>query len=346
MRVILGLSREGRQTPARYAAIVPWPTTSSPAYRHASWPGAVRSAGSLSSHAHALVASRAQPRRPAGTRSRRPRARTRTPSTQPPSRCSVTSRTRTLVAQQLLARADRDGVRARVGREHVQRLAAADAEPVALADGEQVRAGVLAEHAPARDRRSRPGRSPSPPWRSRKAPWRVPARKHRSCESRRRATASPAAARQLAHLRLGHRPQREAQARQRLGRERRQHVALVLAARRARAAAAAGLRLAASLEHARVVAGRERLARRAARPARASRRGARCRCSARTGSASGRRRGRPASGRRRRRGTPRAGRSRGAASRARARARARRAPPAPSSSSARRRSPGRTTARA
>ena len=49
--------------------------------------------------------------------------------------------------------------------------------------------------------------------------------------------------------------------------------------------------------------------RRGGRRARASRRGGRGRCSARTGSASGRRRGRRATGRRRRRGTRRAGRA-------------------------------------
>ena len=54
---------------------------------------------------------------------------------------------------------------------------------MALADGERVRAGVLAEHRPVLSRIG-PGRRPRPAWRSRNASWRVPARKQRSWESR------------------------------------------------------------------------------------------------------------------------------------------------------------------
>ena len=127
---------------------------------------------------------------------------------------------------------------------------------------------------------------------------------------------------------------------ERLGRERREHVALVLARRRV------AMRSSAPVLDARVVAGRERLRAEAlgelehrveAHVAVAAHAGVRRQPGAR---------GRRASRRRRRRGTRRAGRSRGAPCRARARARARRARPAPSSSSTRRRSRDRTTARA
>ena len=198
---------------------------------------------------------------------RRPCARTRTPSTQPPSRCSVTSRTRSPSASSACARTDRDGVRVRVGREHVQRLGARDAEAVALADGVDVRAGVLAEHAARRRSTIAPGRAP---------PARRGARGSRrgacppgSTGPASRACARPPArrarrARAPACLRSSPSGKRRRASDSR--RERGQHVALVLGDVDGRLAAADPRRPSASSSHARVVAGRERLARRAARP--------------------------------------------------------------------------------
>ena len=61
------------------------------------------------------------------------------------------------VGQQLIACTHRDGVRERVGRENVLRRTATQSQPAALADGEQVRPAVLAEHHPVTiDDRPRP----------------------------------------------------------------------------------------------------------------------------------------------------------------------------------------------
>ena len=106
--------------------------------------------GLAPARARAARGARRPGRAQAGTAKRRPCERTRTPSTQPPSRCSVSSRTGRLCASSALARPDGDGVGARVGRSTYSGSPRADAEAVALADGVGVRAAVLAEHAPAR----------------------------------------------------------------------------------------------------------------------------------------------------------------------------------------------------
>ena len=122
--------------------------------------GVLTGRGALSRLAQRYAATRAwRPDRqvrlePAGDR--RPWARTRTPSTLAP-RGAASARRTSSPREQLLARADRNRVLRRVGREHVQRRAPADAQAVALADREQVRARVLAR-APLRARpRSAPG---------------------------------------------------------------------------------------------------------------------------------------------------------------------------------------------
>ena len=250
-----------RGTPARYAVTVPWPTITSPAYRHANWPGSRALGGLGQLHAHALVAPRAhlagQPALQA------PSARAHLHAVD----AAAVAVQRHLahahaVAQQQLARADRDRARARVGREHVQRLATADAEAVALADGERVRAGVLAEHLPrAID---------DPPGALAEAAVALQegalARARQEAQVLRVAPVRDRQAgrrRQLAHLRLGHLSQRKPQPRERLGRERRQHIALVLArvgrgAQQRHSRVFIPDRVRAPLEHPRVVAGRER----------------------------------------------------------------------------------------
>ena len=78
------------------------------------------------------------------------------------------------LGQQLRARADGDGVRARVGREHIQWLAAPSRprptpRPRRWPTVKRVRARVLAQHAPVAVH-DRAGRAPRPPWRARKSP--------------------------------------------------------------------------------------------------------------------------------------------------------------------------------
>ena len=160
-----------------------------------------------------------------------------------------------------------------------------------------------AEHVRRRRRRCRPGASPSSPWRARNAALPVPARKQRSCESALPGDRQPGLGGDRAHLGLGQLAEREAQPRERRGRDaRRACRSGPWPDRRRRAAARRRV-------GARVVAGGERRRRRARRRTRPSRRAARARCSARTGSASPPPRARPGTGRRRRPGTPRAGRA-------------------------------------
>ena len=142
-----------------------------------------------------------------------------------------------------------------------------------------------------------PGASSSPPWRARNRAFPTPARKHRSCESAREATGSPASQGQRTHLGLGQLGQREPHPRQRRGRQRREHVGLVLGriGRRAQQPV---------LRDPRVVPGGETPKRRARPRTRASRRAARRRCSGCTGSASPPRRSRPGTARPRPPGTP------------------------------------------
>ena len=54
-----------------------------------------------------------------------------------------------LARDELVTWPDRDGIEARVGRKHVQRISTAESEPVSLSYGKAVRAAVLAEHNPA-----------------------------------------------------------------------------------------------------------------------------------------------------------------------------------------------------
>ena len=128
------------------------------------------------------------------------------------------------------ARPDGDGVGARVGREHVQRLAAPrcrgrgagrPCSDARRACSPSARAVAIDDRARARCRARRGARG------SRRGGCRPgstgPA--SRACA----ATGEPGAAGELAHLRLVQLAEREAQARERRGRERGEHVALVLA---------------------------------------------------------------------------------------------------------------------
>ena len=304
-----------------------------PRQQHGGLAGAAPSTGSRSATRSPSAARQGTGRRAvAQLDARRPRPRRR---------CRRTPAQRDLVVGERLARPDGHGVGAGVGGQHVQRLGrAADAEAAALADGEVVMAAVAAELRAARGRRSRraarAGRRGARGTRARP----VPARKQRSCESGLRATGSPASRASRAHLGLASaRRAGSACARATRGRQRGEHVGLVLGRVGGGAQQAVGRACARS---GRWPAPR----RRGGRRGRASRRGARGRCSARTGSASARRRGRRATARRRRRGTRRAGRASNAAGPCGGRARARRARRRPSSTSARRRSRGRATARA
>ena len=159
----------------------------------------------------------------------RPWARTRTPSTRRPAhRRSVTSRGSSC-GQQRRPRADRDGVGGGVGAR--ARTAARDPRGRARGAGRPSAGGAPGARRARRPSRSviGPGRRPSPPWRRRKRSWPVPARKHRSWESRPARDRQPGALGQLAHLGLGQRAEREAHPRQRARREGAEHVALVLA---------------------------------------------------------------------------------------------------------------------
>ena len=204
-----------------------------------------------------------------------PWARTRTPSTRSPSRSRVSSRSGSSWVSSAGPRADRDGVGGGVGvRARTAARAPERPSPWRWPTVSRWRPGCSPSVALLVG--DRPGAPSRPPWRSRKRSWPVPARKHRSWESRRRATDSPAAFGQLADLGLGHRTEREAHPRQRARREGAQHVALVLAL-------VAGRPQQALLADAGVVAGGERVRRRGGRRARASRRAARCRCRRRRG---------------------------------------------------------------
>src|SRR5579875_2933981 len=173
--------------------------------------------------------------------------------------------------EQRLARPDGDGVRAGVGREHVQRPTGGrgrgrgdgrgDAEAAALADGVGVRARVLAERVTALvEDRAGPADEPAV---AREEVALAGAGEEAEvlglALARDRQSLAPG---ELAHLRLVHVTEREAQPRERARRERGEHVALVLALvgggaqQRARVLVLAGI---AGGRHARVVAGGERL---------------------------------------------------------------------------------------
>ena len=187
---------------------------------------------------------------------RRPCARTRTPSTQPPSRCSVASWT---VTPRPSSARRGPTVTVLAWTSVASTYSGSGAEMPRPWRWPTVKACAPVCSPSTVPRRSRiaPGRAPSAPWRSRKAPWRVPARKHKSCESRLPATASPASRGELAHLRLAQGAERKAQARERFGRQRGQHVALVLADVERRAQQRARV-LRRATDDARVVAGGER----------------------------------------------------------------------------------------
>ena len=232
---------------------VPWPTITRPrtGTRTAREPCARRARSAPRSRARGAPRATSPASRHA---SRRPRERTFTPSTQPPSRCSVTSRTRDAVAQQQLARPDRDRARARVGREHVQRLATADMPRPWRCPTVNVA-------------RRRARRAPSPRIDAPRALPEAAVALQEGAVARAREEAHPASracARppgrpplgQLAHLRLRHLSQRKPQPRERLGRERRAaHSSGPCPGRSRCATAACGLR---PRWHPRVVAGRER----------------------------------------------------------------------------------------
>ena len=317
--------------------MVPWPTISSPAYRHAIWPGAVRSAGSLS----ATSTPRARrPRRAPARRHGRQRAAVahldrvdaaavavqRHVAHAHASRVSSSPRGPTVT---VFERA--------IGREHVQRLARAvqawpRAQPAALADGDACGRRRARPGRARRGRRSGPdaraqaavageevasgGCRPGSTGPGSRAGARPADRRARRCARTSGLVSSPSGKRRRASDSGESAPER---------------VALVLAPDRRPSAAAARAR-AHRRGHARVVAGRER---RRAQPVgevehRVEAHGAvaaHARIRRQAGRVVGRATVRP-----RRRGTRRAGRSRSAAGRARARARARRARPAPSSS--------------
>ena len=271
---LVGGHRHGTVQSSR-AAIVPQPTTTSPRSRHAVWPGrgAVDGLEQLE-----LDAGRGRARPPRGTA--RARAVAQLDARRPrPRRGAAARRAARPRGGERLARAGDDAVRTHVGGEHVQRLGRGDAEALALADREVVRAAVAARARRRRGRRSRPGgrraRRGGPgtrPCRCRPGstgpatrPWRRPAARPR------RPARAPAA---WSARRAG-----SAAARASPGVDRGEHVGLVLG----RVGGGAQQPV---LRHARVVAGGERRPRRAGRRRRPSRRGARGRCSPRTGSAS------------------------------------------------------------
>ncbi len=180
----------------------------------------------------------------------RARARARCPRSAPSRRASRAQRER--LRAQRRARADRDGVRGARQASTNSGSRRGDSEPAAL-PGRVAGASRRARRARSVARRGSRRARAEAAVALEEASRRVPARKHRSCESRLRATASPARARRLAHLRLCMPPEREAQPGERGRGERRQHVALVLAlvgGRPQRRPSAAG--------DARVVTGRER----------------------------------------------------------------------------------------
>ena len=128
----------------RWAAILACPTTCSPSYRQAICPGAVRSIERSSrtrpsrcSPGEGLPSQAAGVQPAVGAHAHAVDAAALAQQGQLPQR--------QLVGQQRRPRADRDRVRGRVGVEHVQGPGTGEAEPVSLADGEQVAPGVLAE---------------------------------------------------------------------------------------------------------------------------------------------------------------------------------------------------------
>ena len=108
-----------------------------------------------------------------------------TASTRAAPRCRRTSRSATARRGELLARADRDGVRAprRSPSTYSGSPAPPTPRPRRWPTVKRWCAAVAPEHACRARSTIAPGRSPMPPWRARNAPRPVPARKQRSCES-------------------------------------------------------------------------------------------------------------------------------------------------------------------
>ncbi len=140
MRSILGRRAGSR---CGVATIVPWPTTTSPAYEARDLAGRGAPDRLAELDLDALVAPAARGR-PPGDRGAGARASARA-RRRPALRGGAASRraTATVLVSERLARADGDRVGARVGGEHVQRLGSPrQAEAVALTDGEGVRAAM------------------------------------------------------------------------------------------------------------------------------------------------------------------------------------------------------------
>ena len=275
-----------------HAAIVAHPSTASPRRKTAVWPGAGPSTGSCSS----IVS----PRSVHGT-GRRAVAQLDGVAPRDGRRVQARVADAHVARGQRGARPDGHGVGARVGAHDVERLGrAADLEAAALADGE---AGARRGGGPGRARRRRRCRPGARPGR-RGGPGtpRARCRPGSTGPASRASTPRAARARRRSRAPAPSRGRRAGSAAARASRA---------TARRAcrpgpwpgRRPGAAGPR-ACGARSARWSAWR----RRGDRRRRASRPGARCRCSARTGWASARRRDRPATARRRRRGTRRAGR--------------------------------------
>ena len=130
---------------------------------------------------------------------------------------------------QLLAGADRDGVGGGVGGEHVERLRRGDADAAALADGEVVVAAVAADRAPGAVEDGAGGVAKTA------VAAQEPALALAGEEAEVLALGlardrQPVAGGDLPHLGLGQLGEREAKPAEQLGRQRRQHVALVLGA--------------------------------------------------------------------------------------------------------------------
>ncbi len=199
------------------AAIVPWPTTRSPSIRQAVWPGATPSACSASDAVSDVVTpgrSRHAARQRLGAVAQLHAVdalRRRGSGTRP-------AATTVRAASALARDRRRPGSRPRRWRARTAARPAATPRPAALPDRV---AAVAADGGRARARpRPRPRRDASrrAAVAGEEALALVPARKQRSWLSRLSATGKPAAARDLAHLRLGEVAEREAHARERGGR--------------------------------------------------------------------------------------------------------------------------------
>ena len=145
-------------------------------------------------------------------------------------RCSTASRTRTSAVASAVRGPDRDRVGGRVLPEHVERLGCGHADALALPDGEWRCAAMAADpRSGRRGRGSLPARAPSPPWRARNAALPGAGEEAEVLRLALVRHGQARRARERPHLRLGQVAEREAQPRAACaGRERGQHVALVL----------------------------------------------------------------------------------------------------------------------